>query len=531
MRTLRAVLLLSFALGLPRQGATQQHAHGKPDPRVGGVTFPTSCSATAQPHFERAVAMLHSFWFPEAQKSFELAAAADPKCGLAHWGVAMTLLGNPYTGVEPAKGQLAQALAAARKGVELTANATQRERDYAATALALYLDHETVPFRSRLQAHEAALKVVHERNPRDDEAAIFHARAMIANAPPKDLTFARQKAAAAILEPLFVKMPKHPGLAHYIIHANDSPSLASHALDAARSYADIAPDAPHALHMPSHIFTRLGYWDESIATNIKSANAEPVPTAAVHPMDYMVYAFLQQGRDAEAHAVVSQAVQLPDRFYGGIIGYNFAAMPARYALERGKWEDAARLAVPTGVSPYVTSLARFARAIGAARSKQLPMAREEVAALATVRDTLAKAGDTYWATVADAQRLAASAWIALGEGRAAEAVTLARQGAELEETVEKHPVTPGPLLPARELLGDMLLELKRPAEALTAYEATLTREPNRARALFGAARAAELSGNEALARKRYGELASLMKKADVGREEAGIAKAFLAKRK
>ncbi len=281
--------------------------------------------------------------------------------------------------------------------------------------------------------------------------------------------------------------------------------------------------------MPSHIFTRLGYWDESIATNRRSAAAEPDSNAAVHPNDYMVYAYLQQGRDAEALRVIERVRTAADRFYGAIISYNAVAMQARYALERSAWAEAAALPLPAGSAPFVEAIARFARAVGSARSGNAAQAKVEVAALTALRDSLAARRDSYWATIVDAQRLAASAWIAKGEGRADDAVRFAREGAELEETVEKHPVTPGPLLPARELEGDLLLELGRAADALRSYEKTLEREPRRARALFGAARAAEQSKNDSLARKHYEELALLMKDADASRAEVKKARAFLAR--
>jgi tetratricopeptide (TPR) repeat protein len=379
-------------------------------------------------------------------------------------------------------------------------------------------------------AHEAAMRAVHQAHPDDAEAAVFLARAAIANAPPTDLEYAKQLEAAALLEPLLGDRPDHPGLAHYIIHAFDAPPIAERGLEAARRYAEIAPDAPHALHMPSHIFTRLGHWDASIETNRRSAAAEPDSNAAVHPMDYLVYAYLQQGRDAEARRVVERAVQNPDRFYGGIIGYNFAAMPARLALERGRWAEAAALRVPPSGPAYVRAVTHFARAVGAARAGAAGNAAEDVDALAALRDSLSAAGDAYWATVVEAQRLASEAWLAHRGGAPEAALQLARQAAELEETVEKHPVTPGPLLPARELEGDLLLERGRPAEALAAYRATLRREPNRARALHGAARAAEEAGEARAAAEYYRQLLALMERADPERPEPAAARAFLAGR-
>jgi tetratricopeptide (TPR) repeat protein len=326
---------------------------------------------------------------------------------------------------------------------------------------------------------------------------------------------------------LFEKHPDHPGLAHYLIHAYDAPATAQRASKAAQVYADIAPAAPHALHMPTHIFTRLGYWNESIELNARSAQAEPVPDAAVHPMDYMVYAHLQLGQDSAAKVVVDRAVDISDRYYGGLIGYNFAAMPARFALEREDWTAASQLKLPVGALPYVEAVTRFARALGSARSGKTDAAATEVAELARLKSQLDAARDAYWATIVESQRLAAQAWLQFAQGSMDEAVKTAAAAAQLEETVEKHPVTPGPLLPARELEGDMLMEVARPADALQAYEKTLAREPRRARALFGAARAAELSGNSTTAKARYQELKDLMSAADAGRRERLAATRYL----
>lgn len=527
LRAVAAALALGALASVPLAAQEHDHAH---EGTLGSVRFPSSCNAAAAPLVERGVAMLHSFWFDRAHRTFTEAGAADPACAMAHWGVAMTLLGNPFAGASPAEPQLREALAASRRAVELARAATPREQGYAAAALALYEGYASNDFRSRMRAHEEAMARLRQAQPDDPEAALFYARAVIANAPPTDLTFARQLYAAQVLEPLLAAQPDHPGLAHYTIHAFDAPPIARQGLEAARRYAGIAPAAPHALHMPSHIFTRLGYWDESIETNRRSAAAEPDSNAAVHPMDYMVYAYLQQGRDAEAGRVVQRAVHNPDRFYNSVLGYNFAAMPARYALEREAWAEAAALRVPTPAAPHVQAITRFARAVGAARGGQPDAARTEVAALAALADSLTARRDTYWATIVGAQRLAAEAWLARAEGDDARALRLAGEAAALEETVEKHPVTPGPLLPARELQGDLLMELGRAAEARRAYEATLAREPNRARALYGAARAAEHAGDAAAAHTHYEHLLELMRAADAGRREVQAARAFLARR-
>ena len=529
----RSWRILPFAatLLLASPARAQDHAHGGNPATIGTVRFPTSCSAEVQPRFEQAVAMLHSFWFDQSQAAFDEVARRDSTCAMAHWGLAMTMLGNPMTGVAPSAERQALGTKAAERAVQLASRATPRERAYAEAVLALHAVAQTADFRARMRAYESAMERVRQIAPDDPEATIFYSIAVVANAPPSDLKFERQRYAASLIEPIFAKEPDHPGLAHYIIHAYDSPALAEHGLSAAKRYAGIAPSAPHALHMPSHIFTRLGYWDESIEANTRSAAAEPNPNAAVHPMDYLVYAYLQQGRDGEAKTVVDRAVDLPDRFYGGILGYNFAAMPARYALERGSWADAAKLTVPTGGAPFVPAITRFARAIGAARSGSAAQARTEIAALDSLRGALERANDQYWMTIVGAQKLAASAWLARAEGRNDDALMLAREAAALEEMVEKHPVTPGPLLPARELEGDLLMELGRHEEALRAYEKTLEREPNRARTLYGAARAAELSRNASVARERYTALAELMSKADASRAERAAAARYLGGRR
>jgi hypothetical protein len=338
MRLFLALTLAAMTAAFP---AAAQHEHHGGKETLGRVSFPTSCAAAVQPEIDRAAAMLHSFWFDATHKAFDKIAAADPGCAMAHWGVAMTLWGNPFVR-QPIPAERQQAgLAAAERAIALASRATHREQMYIDAAAALWRDADTLDHIARLARHEQAMKALYEAHPEDSEAAMFYARAIIANAPPTDLEFKRQLYAASLLEPLFAKQPDHPGLAHYIIHTFDSPKLATHGLSAAKRYAAIAPAAPHALHMPSHIFTRLGYWDESIGTNRRSAAAEPDSNAAAHPNDYMVYAYLQQGRDADAWRVIARSREMADRYYGGILGYNAAAMPARYALERSAWKEAA----------------------------------------------------------------------------------------------------------------------------------------------------------------------------------------------
>jgi tetratricopeptide (TPR) repeat protein len=511
---MRRLALLAL---VPSIAFAQDHAHqagGKAD-RLGSVTFPVSCSATTKPKFERAVAMLHSFWFEQADRAFSEIIASDSTCALAYWGRAMTLMGNPMTRAAASPERQRNGLALATRAKELSANATHREQMYADAALAYYTNHDTKDHLTRMKAHEQAFKAIRDLHGDDMEATIFYARTVVANAAPTDQTFKDQIMAGELLQPLFDKHPDHPGLAHYLIHAYDAPATANRGAKAAQAYAGIAPDAPHALHMPSHIFTRLGYWDESIETNARSARAEPDSNAAVHPMDYMVYAYLQQGRMNAAKGVVSRATEQSDRFYGGTLGYNFAAMPARYALEREMWSEAAMLKAPPATSsPWVRAITHFARGVGAARSGKADQAKVELDTLASLKAALDRANDSYWATIVEAQRLATASWVALAGRDTAGALRLARQAADLEETVEKHPVTPGPILPARELEGDMLLQLGKNADALAAFEKTLVREPRRLRALFGATRAAHRAGNEAKAHPHHMALKDLLSKAD-----------------
>lgn len=507
----------------PWAGEPNGHAHGQ---GVGSVSFPTSCSGDAQPVFERALASLHSFWFEEADDGFRRAGELDPQCAMAHWGRAMTLWGNPMTRAAPPEARVREAQEAIERARALAEAATPRERDWIEAAATLYEDHPGVGHLERMRAHEAAMKDLMEAYPDDPEAAIFYGRIAVGNAPPEDLTFGNQLRAAAVMEPLFERMPDHPGLAHYLIHAFDAPPIAEQGLDAALRYAHIAPDAPHALHMPTHIFTRLGYWEESIELNARSARAEPDPDAAVHPMDYMVYAYLQLGRDREAGEIVATARGAPDRFYGGLIGYNLAAMHARYALERDRWDKAARLPVSDRAVPFVEAVTRFARGLGSARASRPGDARVEMDRLAELRDRLAAEGEDYWSTVVEAQRLAVEAWILLAEGDREGALRAGREAADLEGTVEKHPVTPGPLLPAMELLGDLLMTLERPSEALVAYETALESERNRARAHFGAARAAEAADDAEAADRHYAALLELLRNADEERGDLRAARAW-----
>lgn len=527
--------LALLALGLSAPLSAQMH--GGHVEQLGQVRFPTSCHGAAQRDVEHGVAYLHSFWYEKATAAFASAAAADPTCAMAYWGQAMSLWHPLWTPPSAAEAQLA--MRAIDRGLALAK--TARERDYLGALRAYYADYDRTDPRARFVHYALAMDTVRQRNPSDREAAIFYALALIAvgQATPTDTTFAYQRRADSILEPLFRLDPRHPGLAHYLIHTNDVPQLAAHGLYAARRYAAIAPDVPHAQHMPSHIFTRLGLWDDAIASNVRSAAAAHAFEVSqrwsamwdqrAHALDYLAYAYLQQGRDTAARRIVDEAAAARTGYPAGSLVYEYAvaAIPARMALERGAWAEAGHLEVrPAPEWPAAEAITHFARAIGAAKSGDTAAAHRELVALAQIESTLVVMGgpQAYWAGQVTIQRLAATAWLELATGDTADAVLHAAQAAEREDATQKHPVTPGPVLPARELEGDLLLLVGRPADAASAYAATLARSPNRARSLFGLARAAELMGDGATARARYQDFLNLMVQADGGRPEIAIAR-------
>jgi tetratricopeptide (TPR) repeat protein len=538
-------LCASVCVGMLAPLAAQQpHEHaGAPPERLGTVHFTTSCRSDVQPAFDRAVALLHSFWFGQARAAFTSVLERDPGCAIAYWGIALTHLGNPF-GVNRSPEALASGHEAIQKGLAVPPR-TAREREYLSAVGQLFTDVGSKDQRTRALAYERAMDGIARKYPDDTEATIFHALSLAQTASPADKTYKNQLAAGALLEPLFAKYPDHPGLAHYIIHAYDVPPLAPKALEAARRYAEIAPSAPHALHMPSHTFTRVGSWDESIESNRRSAEAahrDHSVSDEMHAMDYLAYAFLQTARDQAARAVV---VALEDLFAqvekenadsgaaAQAAGATFAAaaIPARYTLERSAWRDAAALLVRQSNTPWVQALTHFARAIGAAHTGELEAARGDVAKLGELHEQLVALKDAYWAEQVDIQRTVANAWIALAGGRATDAERLLREAADREDATEKAAVTPGPLVPARESLGDLLLELKRPAEALPVYEKSLAKEPNRLRSLFGAARSAELANDQNKARAYYTQLATICARADTpNRPELRAALLYLQKK-
>jgi hypothetical protein len=534
--TLASFLVTLAALaGASAARAQEADAHHHGAGRLGRVSFPVSCTAEAHRRFEHAMAVLHSFWFEEGPRAFGAAVEADPSCAMAHWGLALNAWGNPFAG-----GPSGAALAEGTRNAEQASAKpprSARERGFIAATAALYRDTAGASNAVRLQIYADTMARLYQDYPSDTEVAIYYALAQLATAPRTDTTFAQQKRAIAILDPLFARYPDHPGLAHYIIHSADSPRLAASGLAAARRYADIAPAAPHAQHMPSHIFVRLGLWDEAVAANWKSYNSGVAHAKAMgpwtttgeglHALDYAVYGYLQRGQDSAARATVAVAQQARVSPATNVLigGYNRVAMAARIPLEQGDWAAAAVFPAPDPAALNVTAaLSRFTRAIGAARSGRVQAARAEVAKLDTIARDLATRRESYWARVVGIKRDAAAAWIQLATGDTSRALAMAQVAADSEEVTDKHPVTPAELLPARELLGDMLLAAGRYPGARDAYRATLLREPGRARSVFGVARAAELAGDRAAANAGYREFLKLMSKADGHRPELAIAR-------
>lgn len=498
-------------LALPLHGAAQDHGHGAQaggaageEHRHGVVTFETSCAPEAHARFTTGLALLHHMMYDQAEVEFNAAAEKDPACAMAHWGVAMSII-HPLWGERPRDEAFRKGAAALARAKEIGAP-TDRERAYIAALEPFYTAWAETPYPAQLEAFEAGFAQVSQAYPEDVEAGAFHGLAMLATAPKSDRTFARQQQAGMLLESLHGRAPEHPGLFHYVIHAYDNPALASRAVEVARGYDRLAPEVPHALHMPSHIFIRLGLWEDAASWNARSAAAalrQPVGDHTsmhyAHALDYLVYAGLQRAQDEAAEEIAGRLAAVANFQPGLAAAYAVAAVPARLALERRDWQRAASLAPAATFSweafPNAEAITHFARALGAARLGDEAKVNDAIATLDRLHGRLTEAGESYWASLVDAQRKTVQAWMAHASGDTEEAIALMKAAADAEDALDKHPVTPGAVLPARELYGEMLLLAGRADEALEAYETSLRISPNRLNALLGAGRAAVLAGD------------------------------------
>ena len=511
-------------------GSSIALAHEKAD-QLGKVSFPTSCSPKVQTQFETGVAMLHSYWFGEAKKAFEAILRDDPTCAMAHWGIALDYLGNTLAAAPPAKNAQA-GWEAVQKAIAMGPK-TERERDWINSLAAYYRDHDKTPVNARLAAYTRATEALTQKYPNDFEAWVFHALNLQASAPKDDTTYSNQLKSAEILEKLLTKSPEHPGVVHFLIHAYDYPPLADKGIAAARRYAKLAPAAPHARHMPSHIYSMVGLWEDSIASNLHSLE---VREDYYHAMDFIVYAHLQLAQDGKAKATLERALDVEARTKstgpGSLLGFRtaMAAMPARLVIERGDWKGAAALPARSTDSPAADSLGHFTRGLGMARTGDLAGAKAEIAVMQDLRSRLQKSDNTYWADRTEEQMLAVSAWIALAEGNKAQAEKLMRAAADREDGSVKHVAMENRLYPLRELYAELLLELGQAAPALREFETALKANPNRYRSTLGVARAADATGDRTKAAAHYKKLMDLAKNADTPRPELAQAKAYVAQR-
>jgi tetratricopeptide (TPR) repeat protein len=488
-------ILPTLLIVFPPCPAQETHNHPVPE-KLGEVSFPISCAPAAQGPFNRGVALLHSFAYAAAENAFRHVAELDPKCAMAHWGIAMTYFHQLWEPpIESTKISIAQKEI---QQAQQIGTRSERERQFISALGLVYQDAATVPYATRALKYEHAMRGLASENRKDVEAQVFYALALLANASPVDKTHARQKQAADLLEPLDRTYPEHPGIPHYLIHAYDNAELAPKGLRAARAYSEVAPSAPHALHMPSHIFTRLGLWEDSITSNRASREAarQLGDTAdELHAMDYLVYAYLQSGHDKEAAQIVQQLNDMPKLNESDfIIAYAATAMPIRYAIERGQWADAAGIVPADGAPPHVVAIAVWARSLGLVRSGHVAEARTAIEELRQIEEQLRTSGNDYWATQVEILTREVMAWSAQKGGKPDEAAALLRASADEEDAIEKLPVTPGPIVPAREQLGYLLLEQNHAGQALKEFQTALANSPGRRGAVQGAAHAAELSG-------------------------------------
>ena len=523
------------ALCLSVSALAQTPAQGVPE-KLGSVDFPVSCSAEAQRHMTRGVAFYHSFHWPEARKSFSAVAQADPSCAMAHWGLAMVAINNPY--VWPVTGKALQDGTASIEKAKAIGARTQRERDYINAVDLFFLDGGKTLARTRQLNFELALEKMTRDYPRDIEARVLYGMVLAANVDPNDKTYSNQARAADVLERVHKDLPDHPGAPHYLIHTYDYPPLAQRGLQAALRYRDIAPSAFHALHMPSHIFTRLGMWDDSIAANTAVLNATREHQSRLHSWDYMGYAYLQKAQDEDAKRVLGEILAL--RKIDGetaTSAYALAAIPSRLALERQRWSEAASLKLPISEFdfgwqqfPQAEAIMVYARALGAARLGKVAAAKKDLERLNVLKAAMLEGKQFYWADQADIQIKAVNAWIARAAGKKPDALRMIREAADHEDGTEKSAVTPGPIIPAREQLADMLMESKQPRLALAEFEKALDKEPNRLRSLYGAARAAEAIKEKEKAKKYYQQLLAVATNPQGTHPEVKHATMYLARR-
>jgi hypothetical protein len=513
------VLLLGFAMP---GAAVAQHQHDQ----LGTVSFPTSCSPSVQAEFERGVAMLHSYWFSYAGKTFRAVLEKDPDCVMAYWGLALDLLGNTLS-APPSRQAAHDAWTLLEKARALPVK-TAREREWLDAIRTYFRDHDTVAVDARLLAYNKAMRTVVEHFPDDFEAQVYYALSLQAAAPKTDLTYSNQLKSAELLEKLYMQNPQHPGITHYLIHAYDFAPFAEKGIPAARRYASIAPAVPHARHMPAHIYSMSGLWKDSIASNFSALDIQP---DYYHAADFAVYAYLQLAQDDRAAALITKALETPRRGDRPAAVSDFtarAAMPARYALERADWAAASTLVVTPSEYPQADALTHFTRGLGLARNGEPRAAAQEIEALRTLEAALQKRGDRYWADRTREQILAVSAWVSLADGRRDDAIASMRRAADGEDGSLKHVAMENRLYPMRELLADLLLDAGQPRAAAVEYAQTLRHYPNRYRALYGAARAAEANADRADAVRHYEALIALTAESNSGRPELQRARAYLA---
>ena len=528
----RWALALGLALGPALAQAQQQqhdHSHGgtpPPPAALGSVHFPVSCTPEAQAAFDDAMKLQHSFWYQAADQAHRRVLERDPNCAMALWGRALARLNNPFS--PPVASQLREGRALLEQAKGLGPR-SEREAGFIAALAALFASDDVAQHRTRVVRYAQAMEDLGRRFPDDPEVTIMHALALVMAAPPGDKTYANLNRAGGMLERQFAAQPEHPGVTHYLIHTYDVPALAARGVPAAERYATLAADAPHALHMPSHIFTRVGRWEESITTNRRSADTAKARGEVfdeIHALDYMAYAYLQTGRPQAAQRVIAELRRFDAwQIARPIEAYALTAMPARYAIERGAWDEAASLGTRRFDVPFADAITHFGRAVGAARAGRPDAAAPDIEALKVAAAAL-QGRDAYWHEQTEILRLAAEGWVAFAGGQRDQGLALLREATEREGRTDKHPVTPGPLFPAREQLAEMLLLLDRHAEARREFEVVQQTEPNRFRAVYGAGRAAELAGDRDAARRHYEHLVQLAERADAPRPEIEQARAF-----